>query len=239
MDRYTCHCAEVGFTVKLLIVEDEPDMRKALEKGFLKRGFLVDTAEDGEEGAYLAQVNTYDVIVLDLNLPGKDGFEILQEIRKRSKAQKVIILSARSSVPDKVLGLDMGANDYLAKPFDFRELEARVRSLARREIVQKDTEIKIDHLVIDTAQKMVFHHGENIKLTPKEYAILEYLGINQGRTVSAEELIEHVWESDADLFSVSIKVHMSKLRKKLEDTTGKNYIETIRGRGYLLREKSR
>lgn len=223
--------------MKLLIVEDEPDMRKALEKGFLKRGFLVDTAEDGEEGAYLAQVNTYDVIVLDLNLPGKDGFKILQEIRERSKSQKVIILSARSSVPDKVLGLDMGANDYLAKPFDFLELEARVRSLARRKIVQNDTEIKIDYLVIDTAQKIVFYNGEKIKLAPKEYAILEYLGINQGKTVSAEELIEHVWESDADLFSISVKVHMSKLRKKIEEATGKNYIETVRGRGYLLSEK--
>lgn len=223
--------------MKLLIVEDEPDMRKALEKGFLKRGFLVDTAEDGEEGAYLAQVNTYDVIVLDLNLPGKDGFKILQEIREQSKSQKVIILSARSSVPDKVLGLDMGANDYLAKPFDFLELEARVRSLARRKIVQNDTEIRIDHLVIDTAQKIVFYRGETIKLAPKEYAILEYLGINQGKTVSAEELIDHVWESDADLFSISVKVHMSKLRKKIEEVTGKNYIETVRGRGYLLSEK--
>lgn len=223
--------------MKLLIVEDEPDMRKGLEKGFLKKGFLVDTAEDGEEGAYLALVNTYDVIVLDLNLPGKDGFEILQEIRERSKTQKVIILSARSSVPDKVLGLDMGANDYLAKPFDFRELEARVRSLARREIVQNDTEIRIDHLVIDTVQKMVFYDGKKMELAPKEYAILEYLGINRGRTVSAEELIDHVWESDIDLFSVSVKVHVSKLRKKLEEATGKNYIETVRGRGYLLSEK--
>lgn len=223
--------------VKLLIVEDEPDMLDALKKGFIQKGFLVDTAEDGEEGSYLALVNTYDVIVLDLNLPGKDGLEILQEIRDRSKTQRVIILSARSSIPDKILGLDMGANDYLAKPFDFMELEARVRSLARREIVQNDTKIVIDNLVIDTVQKKVFYKDEKIELAPKEYAILEYLGINSGKTVSAEELIEHVWESDIDLFSVSVKVHMSKLRKKLEDVTGKSYIETIRGRGYLLSEE--
>lgn len=220
--------------VKLLIVEDEPDMRKALEKWFVKKGFVVDTAEDGDEGSYLALVNTYDVIVLDLNLQGKDGLEILQEIRERSKTQRVIILSARSSVPDKILGLDMRANDYLTKPFDFMELEARVRSLARREIVQRDTEIRIDYLVIDTAQKMVFYSGEKVELAPKEYAILEYLGINLGKTVSAEDLIEHVWKSDTDLFSVSVKVHMSKLRKKIEKATGKKYIETIRGRGYLL-----
>ena len=146
--------------MKLLIIEDEPDMRNALKKGFIKKGYLVDTAEDGEEGSYLALVNTYDVIVLDLNLPGKDGLEILQEIRDRSKTQRVIILSARSSVPDKITGLDMGANDYLAKPFDFMELEARVRSLARREMVQNDTKINIHNLVIDTVQKKVSYNGE-------------------------------------------------------------------------------
>ena len=173
--------------MKLLIVEDEPDMLNALQKGFMQKGFLVDTAEDGEEGSYLALVNTYDVIVLDLNLPGKDGLEILQEIRDRSKTQRVIILSARSSVPDKILGLDMGANDYLAKPFDFMELEARVRSLARREIVQNDTKIVINNLVIDTVQKKVFYYDGKIELAPKEYAILEYLGINSGKTVSAAE----------------------------------------------------
>ena len=162
--------------MKLLIIEDEPDMRNALKKGFIKKGYMVDTAEDGEEGSYLALVNTYDVIVLDLNLPGKDGLEILQEIRDRSKTQRVIILSARSSVPDKITGLDMGANDYLAKPFDFMELEARVRSLARREMVQNDTKINIHNLVIDTVQKKASYNGEKIDLTPKEYAILEYLG---------------------------------------------------------------
>ena len=162
--------------MKLLIIEDEPDMRNALKKGFIKKSYLVDTAEDGEEGSYLALVNTYDVIVLDLNLPGKDGLEILQEIRDRSKTQRVIILSARSSVPDKITGLDIGANDYLAKPFDFMELEARVRSLARREMVQNDTKINIHNLVIDTVQKKVSYNGEKIELTPKEYAILEYLG---------------------------------------------------------------
>lgn len=162
--------------MKLLIIENEPDMRNALKKGFIKKGYLVDTAEDGEEGSYLALVNTYDVIVLDLNLPGKDGLEILQEIRDRSKTQRVIILSARSSVSDKITGLDMGANDYLAKPFDFMELEARVRSLARREMVQNDTKINIHNLVIDTVQKKVSYNGEKIELTPKEYAILEYLG---------------------------------------------------------------
>lgn len=220
--------------MKLLIVEDEIDMLSALKKGFVKKGFLVDTAEDGEEGSYLALINTYDVIVLDLNLPGKDGLEILQEIRDRSKTQKVIILSARSSVPEKILGLDMGANDYLAKPFDFMELEARVRSLTRRELVQKDTIIKIQDLVIDTSQRKVFCHNNSLDIAPKEYAILEYLALNIGRTVSAEELIEHVWDSDVDLFSVSVKVHISKLRKKIEEAIGVEMIQTVRGSGYLI-----
>ena len=220
--------------MKLLIVEDELDMLSALKKGFIKKGFVVDTAEDGDEGSYLAQINNYDVIVLDLNLPGKDGLEILEEIRNRSKLHKVIILSARSSVPEKILGLDMGANDYLAKPFDFMELEARVRSLARREIVQKDTVIKIQEITIDTAQKKVFYYDNSLDIAPKEYAILEYLALNMGRTVSAEELIEHVWDSDVDLFSVSVKVHISKLRKKIEEAIGKELIQTVRGRGYLI-----
>lgn len=139
--------------MKILIIEDEVELLSALKKGFTKKGFAVDTAEDGNEGSYLAEVNEYDVIVLDLNLPYKDGLDVLEEIRNRSQMQKVLILSARSSVPDKILGLDMGANDYLAKPFDFLELEARVRNLARREFVQKDSMIVVGEFTIDTAKK--------------------------------------------------------------------------------------
>lgn len=220
--------------MKLLIIEDEIDLLSALKKGFIKKGFAVDTAEDGEEGSYLAETNDYDVIILDLNLPQKDGLEVLEEIRKRSKTQKVIILSARSSVPDKILGLDMGANDYLSKPFDFMELEARVRSLARRDFAQKDSIVTIGKLTIDTARKNVSYLEDRIDLAPKEYAILQYLALHLNKTVSAEEIIEHVWDSDVDLFSVSVKVHISTIRKKLKAASGSEMIETVRGIGYLI-----
>lgn len=222
--------------MKILIIEDEPELLSALKKGFTKKGFAVDAAEDGNEGSYLAEVNEYDVIVLDLNLPYKDGLEVLEEIRSKSQTQKVLILSARSSVPDKILGLDMGANDYLAKPFDFLELEARVRCLARREFVQKDSVIALGELTIDTAKKEARHKDQKLELAPKEYAILEYLALHADKVISAEELIEHVWESDADLFSVSVKVHISNLRKKLEAACGEPVIKTVRGVGYTVKK---
>lgn len=223
--------------MKILMIEDELDLLSALKKGFTKKGYAVDTAEDGNEGSYLAEVNEYDVIVLDLNLPYQDGLDILEEIRNRSQTQKVLILSARSSVPDKILGLDMGANDYLAKPFDFLELEARVRNLARREFIQKDSMITVGPITIDTAKKEVRHNGQKLELAPKEYAILEYLALHTEKVVSAEELIEHIWESDVNLFSVSVKVHISHIRKKLQSACGKEMIVTVRGCGYRIEEE--
>lgn len=223
--------------MKLLIIEDETDLLSALKKGFIKKGFAVDTADDGDEGSYLAEINDYDVIVLDLNLPHKDGLEILTEIRARSQTQKVVILSARSSVPDKILGLDMGANDYLAKPFDFLELEARVRSLARRDFVQKENVVSTHGLSVDTAKKVVAFGEVPIELAPKEYAILQYLALNSGKTMSAEELIEHIWDSNVDLFAVSVKVHISNLRKKLKTVCGDEVIQTVRGSGYLIEKE--
>lgn len=221
--------------MKLLIIEDETDMLSALKKGFEKMGYAIDTAEDGEAGSYLAEINSYDMIVLDLNLPGKDGLQVLEEIRKRDKTQKVIILSARSSVPDKILGLDMGANDYLAKPFDFMELEARVRSLARRAFVQNDTCISVDLLTVDTKRKQILYKNAPVDFSPKEYAILEYLALHKGQVVSTEDLIEHVWESDADFFEISVKVHISNIRKKLDAVSSTPFIQTVRGCGYLMK----
>lgn len=223
--------------MKLLIVEDEIDLLSALKKGFIKMGYAVDTAEDGEEGAFLASVNEYDVIVLDLNLPSRDGLDVLREIRARSLTQKVIILSARSTVSDKVLGLDMGANDYLAKPFDFFELAARVRSLARRSFVQTGIVVQAGEVRLDTASRSVTYAGKHIDLAPKEYAILEYLALHQGQVISAERLIEHVWESDVDMFAASVKVHISNIRKKLSDATGNELIQTKRGSGYIIEKE--
>lgn len=222
--------------MKILVVEDEPELLRALKKGFQKKGYAVDTAEDGNNGSFLAEVNDYDVIVLDLNLPYKDGLQILEEIRQRSESQKVLILSARSSVPDKILGLDMGASDYMVKPFDFLELEARVRNLAQREFVQKSCRMQIGGLTVDSAKKEVFCNGASVGLSPKEYAIVEYLVLHAGQIVSAEELIEHVWESDVDLFSVSVKVHISNIRRKLQMVCSEEIIQTVRMLGYTIQE---
>lgn len=216
--------------MKILIVEDDVNILAALKKGFKKFGYAVDTAEDGQEALDKYYCAFYDLIILDINLPKLDGIEILSEIRKDDKMIKVILLSARGEVEDKILGLDIGANDYVTKPFHFKELEARVRALLRRDFVVKDTVIACEEIRIDTALKKVFYEEDEVVLTKKEYGILEYLAMNKGRVVSSEEIIEHVWESDADIFSNAFKVHLNSLRKKLAVDIVKN----VRGQGYYV-----
>ena len=215
--------------MRLLIIEDEEQLLDALKKGLMKRGYAVDTAEDGITGSEMAYQNEYDVIILDLNLPGKDGIEVLEDIRTRSMTTKVLILSARSSVQ-----LDLGANDYLGKPFDFLELEARIRNLIRRDFVQQSTVIHLQNLTLDTAQKSAAVNGHKLDLQPKEYAILEYMALHSGTVISAEELIEHIWDEEADMFSMSVKVHISNLRKKISAYGDSSLIVTVRGRGYMI-----
>lgn len=216
--------------MKLLIVEDELSLQKALCKGFAKLGYAVDAAADGEEALERYYSSFYDVIVLDLNLPKLDGIEVLKEIRKEDPETRIIILSARSEVEDKVLGLDLGANDYLAKPFHFRELEARVRALLRRDFSVISAKITVSGITVDTALKKVFCRGKEIPLTRKEYGILEYLFIKRGRVVSNETLLEHVWDSNADLFSNALRVHIASIRKKLPG----DIIKNVRGQGYYV-----
>ncbi|MEG1427855.1 MAG: response regulator transcription factor, partial [Oscillospiraceae bacterium] len=179
--------------MKLLIIEDEVDLAKALQRGFKKSGFASDFAVDGAEGYELYLINEYDLIILDLNLPTMDGIEILEKIRSADKLQRVIILSARSAIEDRIAGLDLGANDYLAKPFDFGELNARVRSLLRRSFIQEGTVVCCGDLCIHTDRKAVTIGAKKIETTAKEYGLLEYLILHAGETISAEELIEHVW----------------------------------------------
>ena len=179
--------------MKLLIIEDVIALQKALVKGFQKLGYTVDAAEDGQQALDLFFDNQYNLVVLDLNLPKMDGLEVLTEIRNENKEIPVLILSARSEMNDKITGLDKGANDYLAKPFDFPELEARVRALLRRNFKTVDTTILCGDVRIDTSLKRVFIQNEEIQLTKKEYGIFEYLAINKGRIISNEELIESVW----------------------------------------------
>lgn len=225
--------------MRILIIEDESELLTALKWGFKECGYIADGAENGLDGLELAQTNEYDVIVLDLNLPGMDGLQILEEIRKENLEQKVLILSARTSFHERIEGLDMGANDYLVKPFDFGELEARVRSLMRRSFIQQNAILSFGDLRFDTVKRTaVTSNGMAIDLPQKELSILEYLMLNSTRPVSAEELIEHVWADEADMFSNAVKVRISLLRKKLTEAGAGITISNIRGVGYILSEGS-
>jgi len=216
--------------VRLLIVEDEELLQQALSKGFKKLGYNTDMAEDGETALDYYFSNVYDLIILDLNLPKIDGMEVLREIRNENKTVPILILSARSEVKDKIIGLDMGANDYIAKPFYFDELDARVRALLRRNFKTADTVITIGKLRLNTAIKKVYIDHSEINLSKKEYGILEYLMLNKGIAISIEELVEHVWDNESDSYINSFKVHISSLRKKLS----KDIIKNTRGQGYYV-----
>ena len=216
--------------MKLLIVEDECTLLQALSKGFRRLGYTVDSADDGERALEFYFDNQYNLVVLDLNLPKIAGLDVLKEIRTENKEIPVLILSARSEVQDKIIGLDTGANDYLAKPFHFDELEARVRALLRRDFKTADTIISCDEIKLDTALKRVFLREAEIQLTKKEYGIFEYLMLHKGRIVSGEELIEAVWESDADIFTNAFKVHINAMRKKLPE----DFIKNVKGQGYYV-----
>ncbi|MGL5381816.1 response regulator transcription factor [Clostridium sp.] len=222
--------------MKILIIEDEEYLASALKRGFEKLNYVVDIASDGEEGLELTFINKYDLIILDLNLPSMDGLDILSNIRKKDEESKIIILSARSKFDERIKGLDMGANDYLVKPFDFGELAARVRSLLRRNFIQKSSELSCENIKVDIPGRIALtRDGKKIDLSPKEFSILEYLMTNRGRVVSAEELIEHVWHSECDMFSNVIKVHISALRKKLSAYCTEDIISNIRGVGYIIK----
>ncbi|WP_077074508.1 response regulator transcription factor [Aedoeadaptatus urinae] len=220
--------------MRLLIVEDEKDLLESIAEGLRLSGYAVDTAADGAEAEDLFWSETYDLIVLDINLPKIDGFTLLEEIREEDKQVNVIMLTARTQVADRVKGLDLGANDYLIKPFHFDELEARIRSLLRRKQVVEDKIIHYKSLSFDTATKSLTAGGEVIKLTAKERGIFEYLILNQGRYVSAEELMEHVWDMNVSDVSNAVRVHMSALRRKIKEATGENIIRNEIGRGYMI-----
>lgn len=222
--------------MRLLIVEDEKELCDTVAKTLYHAGYEVDTCYDGIEALDYILAENYDLIVLDLNLPEMDGMELLKELRKKNEETKVLILSARSQIADKVEGLDAGANDYMEKPFHLQELEARIRSLTRRKFVQKDVCLTCGGIKFDTKKREAYANGEFVPLTRKENGILEYLLLNQGRPVSQEELIEHVWDASADSFSGSIRVHMSSLRKKLKAVLGYDPIVNKIGEGYKVVE---
>lgn len=223
--------------MRILLVEDEKLLSGYITKGLTNCGYAVDAVYDGEEALFEYSVNSYDLIVLDLNLPKKDGLDVLREIREKDDNIKIIILSARSKVDDRILGLDEGANDYLVKPFDFGELEARVRSLLRREFTQLSPMLAIGELRMDTKSKKVLFGDVEISLTRKEYGILEYLMLHKNQVISAEEVTEHVWNNEFDPFSNTFRYHIHSLKKKLNAVSGLDFIKTVHGQGYMMEEK--
>lgn len=222
--------------MKILIVEDEKILRDSLAEGLRLKGYAVDIAADGEDADDKAFCENYDLIILDLNLPKMDGFTVLENFRKENLDVPVLILSARDGIDDKVKGLDLGANDYLTKPFHFAELEARVRSLLRRKTVIENTVLSSGALYFDTVTRAVTAAGNPVSLTMKETALLEYLLLHKGRVIKLEELIEHIWDINADTFSNSVRVHMSSLRRKLKAQVGFDPVTNIIGEGYVIRE---
>lgn len=225
--------------MRLLIVEDEKNLCDMIAKNLYGAGYEVDTSYDGDDALDCILSEDYDLIVLDLNLPGTDGMDILKELRKKNEETKVIILSAKSQIADKVAGLDAGANDYLEKPFHLQELEARIRSLTRRKFVQKDVCLHCGEIKFDTKKREAYAKDKPVSLTRKENGILEYLLLNQGRPISQEELIEHVWDASVDSFSGSIRVHMSSLRKKLKAVLEYDPIINKIGEGYKIVENAK
>ena len=225
--------------MRLLIVEDEKELCDTVAKSLYSAGYEVDTCYDGEEALDYVLTEEYDLIVLDLNLPGMDGMDILRELRMKNEETKVLILSARSQIADKVEGLDAGANDYMEKPFHLQELEARIRSLTRRKFIQKDVSLSYGDIRFDTKKREACANGEPVSLTRKENGILEYMLLNQGRPVSQEELIEHVWDASVDSFSGSIRVHVSSLRRKLKAVLSYDPIVNKIGEGYRLERKEK
>ena len=223
--------------MRVLVVEDDLDLIDLLEEGLTMYGYAVDKAYDGEEAIDMAYVESYDVIVLDINLPKKDGFEVLEEVRKNDQEVNIIMLTARSDIDDRVKGLDYGANEYMVKPFDLKELDARMRALLRRKSVTEANIIEACGMKFDTTTREAYVGDTKLNLTLKETGILEYLFLNQEKYVSSEELIDHVWDSNADSFSNSVRVHMSSLRKKIKEVSGENKIENVIGKGYRIYEE--
>jgi len=215
--------------VRVLVVEDEPGLVKALRKSLEDEGYAVDTAEDGEEGLYKASVWEYDVVVLDIMLPQRDGWEVLRGIR-RSKKIPVLMLTARDTVEDRVRGLDNGADDYLVKPFDMGELHARLRALIRRSAGKPSPIVEIGSIAIDTASRRVTRGGRDVVLTAREFSLLELLALHRGELVSRTTIYEHLFDENDDTTSKVVEVHVSNLRKKV----GKDLITTRRGLGYII-----
>ena len=220
--------------MRILIVEDEPNLLRQLKGGLEAAGYAVDTATDGEDGHYLGITETYDAVILDLGLPEIDGLTVLDRWRKDGRTMPVLVLTARDSWSDKVAGLDAGADDYLAKPFQTEELIARLRALIRRAAGKATSELSAGGVRLDTRSGRVSLDGEPVKLTAQEFKLLSYLMHHKGKVISRTELIEHIYDQDFDRDSNTIEVFITRIRKKL----GSDLISTTRGLGYSLTESA-
>ena len=220
--------------MRILLVEDETRVAGFLAKGLREQTYAVDWARDGEQGLHLAAVNTYDLVILDIMLPRQDGYTVCQELRARGFRTPILMLTARGSIDDRVTGLDSGADDYLTKPFDFKELLARLRALSRRSAALRPGTLRVADLALDTASHAVTRAGRRVNLTAKEYALLEFLVSNEGQVVGREQIAQHVWDENFDPLSNVIDVYIRRLRAKLNDHAQGRLIHTRRGEGYLL-----
>jgi heavy metal response regulator len=222
--------------MRLLVIEDEKKVASFIKKGLEEEHYAVDIAEDGETGLYMAEVNEYDLIVLDLMIPKIDGLEVLKRIRANKNNVPVLILTARDSVEDRVKGLDGGCDDYLTKPFAFIEFLARLRALLRREKVEKEPVLRIADLTLSLVTHKVTRNGQEIELTSKEYALLEYLMRNPEKVLTRAMIAEHVWDYHFDSLTNVIDVYVNYLRKKVDRDYEPKLIHTIRGVGYTMKK---
>lgn len=225
--------------MKILLIEDDARVASFIRRGLHEENFAVDLASDGEQGRFTAETGEYDLIILDVMLPKKNGIEVLLALRASRISTPVLLLTAKDELEDKVKGLNAGADDYLTKPFDFEELLARVRALLRRRGNLVDTLLRVADLEMDTIRHRVTRGGNEIELTNREYALLEYLLRNANAVVTRTMLADHVWEQDFDPMTNVIDVHVARLRRKIDEEAAIKLIQTVRGRGYILGTEGR
>ena len=220
--------------VRILLVEDNGRVAGFVAKGLREQSYAVDVAADGEQALFQAAVNEYDFVILDVMLPRKNGYQVCRELRRGGFRAPILMLTARDAVDDRVAGLDAGADDYLIKPFDFKELLARLRALARRPDALRPHVLRVADLALNTANHVATRAGRPVSLTAKEYALLEFLVTNEGRVVGREQIAQHVWDEAFDPLSNVIDVYIKRLRTKLDNGAPRKLIHTRRGEGYIL-----
>jgi DNA-binding response OmpR family regulator len=220
--------------MRLLLVEDDSRIARFIAKGLREQSYAIDVVGSGEQALYQAAINTYDLVILDVMIPAPDGFAVCRELRKSGHRMPILMLTARDALEDRIAGLDGGADDYLTKPFEFRELLARLRALIRRTGSLQAAQLVVADLIVDTVGQNVSRRGQAISLTAKEYALVEFLARNAGRVVGRAEIAEHVWDEEFDPFSNLIEVYVNRIRRKVDSGFGKPLLHTRRGSGYVL-----